>query len=150
MVILDEVQRLPQVLDIVQILIDDNIAQFILTGSAVKKLTNLLPGRVFRFVMDPLALPEFNPTDTDLESILLYGTLPGIYTLTDESNKEMALASYFHIYLEEEIRREALVRRLGAFSRFWEAVCQQSGKLISFRSLSQDIGVTHSTIPVPK
>lgn len=58
----------------------------------------------------------------------------------------MALASYFYIYLEEEIRREALVRRLGAFSRFWEAVCQQSGKLIGFRSLSQDVGVTHSTI----
>jgi len=145
-VILDEVQRLPQILDFVQILIDDNLAQFILTGSSVKKLTNLLPGRVFRFLMDPLSLSETRPGSADLDAILMYGTLPGIYTLTDDTDKEMALASYFNVYLEEEIRREALVRRLGAFARFWEAVCQQSGKLISFRALSQDIGVTHVTI----
>lgn len=146
LVVLDEVQRIPQLLDAVQILIDDGIAQFVLTGSSVKKLTNLLPGRVFRCVMDPLSLTEIQVSGADLEALLFYGTLPGIYTLADVAGKEMALDSYFHIYLEEEIRREALVRRLGPFSRFWEAMCQQSGKPISFRALSQDIGVTHATI----
>jgi uncharacterized protein len=146
LIVLDEVQRLPVLLDLVQILIDDNKAQFVLTGSSVKKLTNLLPGRVFRFVMDPLMLSEITPDLSHLDTLLWYGTLPGIYTLPDVASKDIALASYFYSYLEEEIRREALVRKLGAFSRFWEAVCQQSGQLISFRALSQDIGVTHATI----
>lgn len=143
LIVLDEVQRVPHLLDTVQTLIDDQVAQFIITGSSVKKLNNLLPGRVIRYVMDPLCLTEISDS---LPTLLLDGSLPGIYTLPSQAEKEHALSSYFTIYLEEEIRREAFVRQLGAFAKFWELVCQESGNIVSFRALSGDIGVSHTTV----
>ncbi|TAK74745.1 MAG: ATP-binding protein, partial [Gammaproteobacteria bacterium] len=126
-------------------------AQFILTGSSARKLKtghdlNLLPGRVVMLTMTPLLYQEFPEPRPKLDDMLLYGTLPGIATETDHQMQETDLYSYVTTYLEEEIRAEALVRNVGSFTRFLEVAAGEAGKQVSFTRLSQDVGVTDTTI----
>lgn len=149
LVILDEVQRVPVILDVVQDLIDRGKANFILTGSSARKLRrgtqiNLLPGRVVAFRLDPFSLQEFPATD--LNKILLYGSLPGILAVPVMADREIDLETYVTTYLEEEIRSEAAVRSLGNFARFVELAASESGNITNLRKLSQEIGVSHTTI----
>ncbi len=149
LVFLDEVQKVPAILDVVQDLIDRQKANFILTGSSARKLRrtdriNLLPGRVIALRMDPFILTE-SPA-TDLRDRLLFGALPGLLPVKDPSDKETDLASYVTTYLEEEIRAEAVVRNLGDFARFLELAASESGRIVNMRKLSQEIGVAHTTI----
>lgn len=149
LVILDEVQKVPDILDAVQDLVDRGKADFILTGSSARKLrrgahVNLLPGRVTTLRLDPFSLLEF-PSD-DLHERLLYGSLPGILATKGASDRETDLESYVTTYLEEEVRAEAVVRNLGHFARFLELAASESGKVVNLRKLSQEIGVSHTTI----
>lgn len=149
LVVLDEVQKVPLILDVVQDLIDRGIANFILTGSSARKLRrgahiNLLPGRVVAFHLDPFSLQEF--PSTNLNERLLYGSLPGILAVQSMSDRETDLESYVTTYLEEEVRAEAVVRNLGDFARFLELAASESGGIINLRKLSQEIGVSHTTI----
>lgn len=149
LVILDEVQKVPVILDVVQDLIDRGKANFVLTGSSARKLrrsanTNLLPGRVSVFKLDPFSLSEF-PSE-NLNERLLYGSLPGILAVADLSDRETDLESYVTTYLEEEVRAEAVVRNLGNFARFLEFAASESGGIVNLRKLSQEIGVSHTTI----
>lgn len=123
LVIIDEVQKVPELMDAVQDLIGRQIAQFILTGSSTRKLkhpkkVNLLPGRVVALRLDPLSLPELPPDAMNLEALLLYGSLPEILLTPSQKDKEIDLKTYVSTYLEEEVRAEALVRRLGKFAQF--------------------------------
>lgn len=150
LVIIDEVQKIPDILDLAQDLIDRKKAQFILTGSSARKLKrpssiNLLPGRVVALKLTPLTISELPDTD-NLEKLLLYGALPGIVVQKKMIDKESDLISYVTIFLEEEIRAEALARNIGSFSRFLELAASESGNIINFRKLSQEIGVAHTTI----
>ncbi|MDW7759591.1 MAG: AAA family ATPase [Acidobacteriota bacterium] len=157
-VFIDEIQKVPAVLDDIQVLIDRDKKIFALTGSSARKLRNrninLLPGRALHFRMDPLIYPEYRnaleiANVADLKRVLKNGELPGILTLVADSREKQArevLSSYVTAYLEEEIRAEALVRNLGAFSRFLKLAAEASGGLLSMRSMAQDIGVTHATI----
>ena len=149
LVILDEVQKVPVILDVVQDLIDHGKANFILTGSSSRKLrrgaqVNLIPGRIVAFRMDPFSLQEVPAKD--LNERLFYGSLPGILAVQKQSDRETDLESYVTIYLEEEIRAEAAVRNLGDFARFLELAASESGGIINLRKLSQEIGVSHTTI----
>lgn len=149
LVLLDEIQRVPEMMDVVQHLIDQGVAQFILTGSSALKLRrghsiNLLPGRLVTLRLDPLVRKEY--VLDDLEKILAYGALPGIATQEDDDDKEIDLRSYVENYLEEEVRAEALVRNVASFGRFLELAGLESGRLVSLRSISQEIGVSHTTI----
>jgi uncharacterized protein len=149
LVLLDEIQKAPALLDVAQDLIDRKVANFIFTGSSARKLyrgakTNLLPGRVVALRLDPFTLTEL--TSAAVEERLFYGALPGIVQTKDRKNKEIDLESYVTIYLEEEVRSEALVRNLGAFARFLEYAASESGNIVNFRKLSQEIGVAHTTI----
>jgi len=149
LVILDEVQKVPGILDVVQDLIDRRQANFILTGSSARKLrrgtpVNLLPGRVTTFKIDPFSLSELPAKD--LNERLLFGSLPGILMTGGDSDRETDLQSYVTTYLEEEIRAEAVVRNLGDFARFLELAASESGGIINLRKLSQEIGVAHTTI----
>jgi predicted AAA+ superfamily ATPase len=146
LVVLDEVQKIPEIMDAVQFLIDEGIAQFVLTGSSARRLTNLLPGRVMVHHLDPICLAEFGDDVPSLDALLLFGSLPGVLSIADYRDRELELQSYVTVYLEEEIRKEALIRNLGAFSRFLQLACIESGQLISFRNLSQEVGVGHTTI----
>lgn len=151
LIFIDEVQKIPAVMDTVQSLVDEGQAQFILTGSSARKLKiasriNLLPGRVVQLAMPPLIYEEFPDPKPHLEDFLLWGSLPGIVTLKEDEEKETDLYSYVSGYLEEEIRAEAAVRNLGHFSRFLEIAAGESGKQLNFAKISQEIGVAHNTI----
>jgi predicted AAA+ superfamily ATPase len=151
LIFIDEVQKIPRVMDIAQHLMDGQKAQFILSGSSARKLKtgkeiNLLPGRVVSLHMTPLLYQELAPLNPTLEHLLLYGTLPGIMTEVDFPSKEIDLYSYVSTYLEDEIRAEALVRNIGHFSRFLEVAAGEAGKQLNFTRLSQDIGIADTTI----
>lgn len=149
LVVIDEIQKVPSLMDTIQDLIDRKQAQFLLTGSSARKLRrnssiNLLPGRLVTLHLDPLVHQEI--PQASLETLLFHGSLPGICTLDDEADKEADLRSYVETYLEEEVRAEALVRHMGPFARFLELAGLESGKIVSFRAMSQDLGVSHTTI----
>lgn len=150
LVILDEVQKVPELLDVVQDAVDRELAQFVLCGSSARRLrrggANLLPGRVVTVRLDPLSLEEVPEAAPHLEQLLYHGSLPGIWTVPDPSDREVDLESYVQTYLEQEVRSEALVRSLGSFARFLELAALESGRPVSFRSLSQEVGVSHTTI----
>ncbi len=147
-VILDEIQKVPALLDVVQAHVDKKAAQFILSGSSARKLrrggANLLPGRIVALRLDPLTFDEF-PAQS-LDDLLRYGSLPAICTESNAAHREEDLRSYVQTYLEEEVRAEAIVRSVGSFARFLELAALESGNLVSFRALSQQIGVSHTTV----
>jgi len=148
LVMLDEIQLVPELLDEAQALVDRHAAQFLLTGSSARKLrragVNLLPGRVVSLKMDPLSIDE--SADAPLDRRLAYGSLPGIMSAPDDNARQLDLDSYVDTYLQEEIRQEAIVRNLGAFSRFLELAASESGLVVNFSDLASRIGVTHTTI----
>lgn len=151
LIVIDEIQKVPALLDVVQDLIDQNIAQFILTGSSARKLrqgskVNLLPGRLVVLHLDPLLVDEIKDLNPLLEDVLYDGTLPGILTIPNPEYRERDLFSYVTTYLEEEVRAEALVRNIGMFSKFLALAASESGGIIQPRKISQDIGVAHTTI----
>ena len=151
LIFIDEVQKIPAIMDSIQYLIDNHVAQFILTGSSARKLKhssniNLLPGRFVALTMDALNFIELPQPKFSLEELLLYGSLPGILSQESDKMKEVDLNSYVSTYLEEEIRAEALVRNIGAFSRFLELSASDAGLIVNFTKLSQEIGVADSTI----
>ncbi len=149
LVIVDEMQKVPALLDVVQDLIDRGRANFVLTGSSARKLrrgaaVNLLPGRVATFRLDPFSLRE--APARQVNERLLYGSLPGMLAVPDASDRDADLESYVTAYLEEEVRAEALVRQVGDFARFLELAASESGRIVNLRRLSQEIGVSHTTI----
>ncbi len=150
-IFIDEVQKIPAIMDIAQYLLDKKLAKIILTGSSARKLKtgkgiNLLPGRVVSLNLSPFLYEEIKNLNFNLEELLLYGTLPGIILEKDNNLRETDLHSYVTTYLEEEVRAEALVRNVGQFSRFLEIAAGESGKQLNFTRLSQDIGVADTTI----
>jgi predicted AAA+ superfamily ATPase len=149
LVVIDEVQKVPKVLDPIQQLIDKKIAKFIITGSSARKLMqqseiNLLPGRVISYKMTPLSYQE--NTDLSLDHHLYFGSLPEIALVKNRADKEEQLRSYVETYLEEEIRKEALLRKLPDFVKFLELSSIESGNIVNYSSIAQEIGVSHLTV----
>jgi predicted AAA+ superfamily ATPase len=149
LIAVDEVQRVPALMDVGQELIDAGVAQFVFTGSSARKLRrgrdiNLLPGRVVALRLDPLLLEEHTPGR--LEEVLLYGSLPAIRSLGRAADKETDLRSYSETYLEEEVRQEALVRQVGAFGRFLQMAALESGRITNYANVSRQVGVSALTV----
>jgi uncharacterized protein len=150
-IFIDEVQKIPNIMDAVQHFIDKRQAQFILSGSSARKLKqghqlNWLPGRVVVVSMTPFLISELPKSLQNIEDILIYGTLPDIITSNSLEDREDDLLSYVRTYLEEEVRAEALVRNVGDFARFLEVAAGESGGQINFTRLSQDVGIADTTI----
>lgn len=165
---IDEVQKIPQLLDGCQYLIDKykNKLCVILSGSSARKLrargVNLLPGRIIVEHLHSLTIPEIKNTETQriislkikeknkvnfkitLDELLIYGTMPGI--LSEKEFKKNLLDSYVSTYLQEEIRAEALTRNLGAFSKFLELSALESGGSPNLSNLSQQTGIPINTV----
>ena len=141
LVVIDEIQKVPVLTDCVQILIDDGIAQFVLTGSSSRQIKNLLPGRVIRVQLGPLTLEEFAGQEYGLEDILMTGTLPAMVANRDADFREQTLGTYSALYLDEEIRKEALVRNIGAFARFLEAASFSQGQILNYSNVSAECSV---------
>lgn len=145
-VIIDEIQKIPSLTDTIQVLIDEKKAQFIITGSSARKIKNLLPGRVIKYTLSPLMLEEVQSTEIDLSYILENGTLPEIYSIRYQDAVEEILETYVNLYLEEEVRKELLVRNIGAFGNFLQLACIESGNHLNLSAIGSEIGVSHNTI----
>ena len=149
-VFIDEVQRVPALLDVVQLFIDQQPGRFrfLLSGSSARKLrrgqANLLPGRVHVHYMHPLTTRELGD-DFDLNRALAHGTLPGIYAERDPALRAADLRSYADTYLREEIQAEALVRNLGGFSRLLDLVAAASGHILNLQSLCKRASLGYET-----
>ncbi len=148
-VVIDEVQKLPVLLDLVHQQIELGRFQFALTGSSARKLkqrgVNLLAGRAFVYHLFPLTSREIG-APFSLQSALEWGTLPRQFALADASDKEEYLRSYAHTYLQEEITQEQIVRRLEPFRRFLPVAAQMSGQVINFARIARDVGATIPTV----
>ncbi|MCL2417300.1 MAG: AAA family ATPase [Bacteroidales bacterium] len=145
LVIIDEVQKIPQLLDEVHWLISNRNIRFILCGSSARKLlrcgANLLGGRALRTVMYPLVSAEI--PGFDLLRAVRNGMLPRHYTA---QNPQRRLQAYIGDYLNEEIRAEALSRNLLSFTRFMEIAAQSNGEMIVYKNIAQDCGVSANTV----
>ena len=172
-VFVDEAQAVPAVFDAVQVLYDRSRLRwkFVLCGSSARKLrqtgANLLPGRSLLHRLFPLILAE-RPVATDapatsfvlpisaagagsffpaagLEERLAYGDLPGV-VLLDEADRTRILSTFAAVYLEEEIRREALVRDWGGFVNFLRLAARESGNVVNYANISREVGLSVPTI----
>lgn len=144
--IVDEIQKLPSLLDEIQVLIDEHKIQCILTGSSARKLRkggiNLLGGRARSFHLHPFCWNELQK-DYKLDRCLEFGTLPPIY-LSD--SPQLDLKAYCGDYLQQEILHEGLTRNLPAFSRFLEHAALLNGQLIQYTKIHEHTGIAVSTI----
>ncbi len=150
-IFIDEVQRLPSILNTVQALIDsDKRLKFYLTGSSARKLkrggANLLPGRVINHVLGPIIAKELD-YKFNIRRALQYGFLPEILSLTHEAEKKEILLSYGSNYIREEIQAEALVRSLESFTRFLNELCKWTGSFIDYTKLSKRAQISRHTCP---
>ncbi len=145
-VIVDEVQRVPALLNEVHRAIEDRGMVFALCGSSSRKLktagTNLLAGRAVLRRMHPF-LPEELGAEFDLEAAIRLGTLPVILGSPDP---EDALKAYARLYLKEEIQAEALVRNLPGFARFLPIAALFHGQVLNVSSLARDAGAARTTV----
>jgi predicted AAA+ superfamily ATPase len=145
-VFVDEVQRLPQLLNDVHSLIESHKGKirFLLTGSSARKLkrggANLLAGRAWTLHLHPLTHRE---GVGNLRRALSFGTLPAIYL--DEASPERSLKAYVDTYLKEEIQQEALTRKVEGYVRFLEVAAQMNGAPLNFSSIARDCGVSMPT-----
>ena len=143
---MDEIQRLPNLLNEVHRLIEERKLKFALTGSSARKLrssgVNLLAGRAHRYFMYPFTPKELD-CDFSLNKALSYGALPLIQMQKD---KKSALNSYVQMYLKEEIKAEALVRNLTGFVRFLPVLALYHGQVINISSTARDAGVSRTTV----
>ncbi|MCY4265259.1 MAG: AAA family ATPase [Gammaproteobacteria bacterium] len=144
-IVIDEVQKVPQILDEVHRLIENEGLNFVLCGSSARKLmrggANLLGGRAWRFHLHPLTwreVPEF-----DLLQALNRGLIPSHY---DCSEYKQALAGYVTDYLKEEVFDEGLIRNIAAFSRFFDALSFSHGEELNFSSVARDCGMDSKTV----
>ena len=145
-VVIDEVQRVPALLDEVHRLIESRRLRFVLSGSSARKLrsggVNLLAGRAMVEHLYPLVSAE-RSFQVDLDDALRYGTLPLSITGDDPA---AYLTAYAETYLQEEIRAEALTRSIGGFSRFLEIAARQNGQVTNVSAISRDAAVSRSTV----
>jgi len=145
-VCVDEVQRLPQLLNEVHRFIEDRRLRFILCGSSARKLkregTNLLAGRAVRRVMHPFVPAELG-ADFSLNAALTFGTLPVIWQAEDRHD---ALRSYARLYLREEIQAEALVGHLPGFARFLPIAALFHAQTLNIATLGRDAQAARTTV----
>lgn len=145
-IVLDEVQRAPEVLNEVHRLIEDRGTVFALTGSSARKLRrsgiNLLAGRALTLRMHPLTAEEQGPA-FDLQQSLVRGHLPAVFS---EPEPEKYLQSYVQTYLREEVLQEGLTRNLSAFTRFLEAISFSHAAPLNLAEVARECAVDRKTV----
>lgn len=140
-VVIDEVQRIPELLNEVHRLIESKKIRFLLTGSSARNLrkkgTNLLAGRALRYNMHPLVVQEMGDV-FDLTHVLKYGLLPFAVTHADPKKY---LESYVQTYVREEVLQEGLTRNIGTFARFLEVASFCQGQVLNTSEISRELSV---------
>lgn len=145
-VVIDEIQKVPALLNEVHRIIEEKKIKFILSGSSARKLrksgVNLLAGRAITYNLFPLVSKEVN-FNLDIEKQVAYGMLPTSFL---SKNPKKYLRTYTETYLKEEIKEEALTRNVGNFARFLEIAARQSGQVTNTSSIARDSGVARQTV----
>ena len=152
-VVLDEVQRVPALLDVVHGLIEDDARRgtasrrrFVLTGSSARKLrhggVDLLAGRAALTALHPYIAAELGD-DFDLEQALRSGTIP---VVVEAADPERVLRAYAALYVREEVQQEGLVRSAGDFARFLEVVSFSHGEPVNASAVARECGVGRKTV----
>lgn len=147
-VIIDEIQLIPELLNEVHWLIVRQGIHFILCGSSARKLrrrgVNTLGGRAVRNVLYPLVSAEI--PDFDIVKAVNRGMMPTHYLANNERQLKKRLQAYVSVYLKEEIAAEALVRKLSSFNRFMEVAALTNGEMVNYNNLAQDCGIDAKTV----
>lgn len=145
-VILDEIQRVPELLNEVHRLIESKRYKFVLTGSSARKIRrsgqNLLAGRALTYFMYPLTALELG-TDFNLTEYQKFGGLPSVFS---EENKPKFLASYVQTYLQQEVVSEGISRNLGAFARFLETASFSQGSVLNMSEVAREAAVGRKVV----
>jgi predicted AAA+ superfamily ATPase len=145
-IVIDEVQKLPPLLDEVHRLIESRGFRFVLTGSSARKLrrtgVNLLAGRARTLSMHPFTSSELGAR-FDLSRAIRHGLLPSVWTHDDP---EEYLRSYVGTYLREEVQQEALVRNIASFRRFLEAASFSQASVLNVQAVAADCGINRKTV----
>ena len=145
LVIIDEIQKVPELLDIVHSLMVDKGLWFILSGSSSRRLkrsgANTLGGRAIPETLFPLVWPEV--TDFQLDRAVQNGMIPRHYMVEDATKR---LSGYVKVYMDEEIREEGEVRELDAFERFMEVAAISDGEILNYSNIASDCGVSAKTV----
>ena len=145
LVIVDEIQKVPELLDVVHSLMVDRGLFFILSGSSARKLkrsgANTLGGRAIPETLYPLVWPEV--TDFQIDRAVQNGMIPRHYMVEDATKR---LSGYVKVYLDEEIREEGEVRQLDAFERFMEVAAISDGEMLNYSNIAADCGVSAKTV----
>ncbi|MDQ1335255.1 MAG: uncharacterized protein QG552_2205 [Thermodesulfobacteriota bacterium] len=145
-IVIDEIQKIPPLLDEVHRLIEKRGLRFILTGSSARKLrrggVNLLGGRALTLRMYPLTAAELKG-DFELSRALNHGLIPLAYTAQDPRD---FLESYTQVYLQEEIAQEGLIRNIGSFTRFLESASFSQGSILNVSTVARDCAVPRKTV----
>lgn len=148
-VVIDEVQKLPRLLDTVHRFIERRRLKFALSGSSARKLkaggANLLGGRAATLQLFPLTCTELGAS-FELTEALDFGTLPALFGLKGAAAKTTFLRSYALTYLKEEVWSEQLVRKLDPFRRFLEVAAQSQGKIVNASNIARDTGADDKTV----
>lgn len=143
---IDEIQRVPELLNEIHRLIEKNKLKFILTGSSARKLrkkgTNLLAGRALTYAMHPLTSRELGK-DFDLKRALNLGMLPSIWSQTEPKKY---LQAYLKTYLREEVQEEGLTRNLSSFSRFMEVATFSQGSVLNLSNVGRDADIHRKVV----
>ncbi|MBI3554937.1 MAG: ATP-binding protein [Deltaproteobacteria bacterium] len=146
LVVIDEIQKQPALMDEVHDLIESRGIRFLLTGSSARKLrrshTSLMAGRAKTLQLHPFCYPEI-ADQFDLNRVLHYGSLPPVYLADDPWDE---LRSYAGDYLKEEILAEAIARRIENFSRFLVTAATSNAELLNYESIANDAQVPARTV----
>ena len=147
-VVIDEIQLIPELLNEVHWLITRQSLHFVLSGSSARKLkrkgVNTLGGRALKNVLYPLVSAEI--PDFDLIKAVNRGMLPTLYLATSDRLVMKRMQAYVSVYLKEEIAAEALVRKLYSFNRFLEVAALTNGEMVNYNNIAQDCGIDAKTV----
>lgn len=147
LIVIDEIQKVPELLDEVHRLIEEKKFCFLLTGSSARKLVrsgvNLLGGRAGKCYLFPFVYPEVKDFDFTLSHIFSSGLLPSAFL---SETPDVVLENYISTYLYDEIQSEGAVRNLPAFSRFLEIAALSNGNILNFTRVSSDIGISKTSV----
>lgn len=143
-VVIDEIQKVPALLNVVHQCIQERGTRFVLTGSSARKLkrgaADMLAGRAFLNYIFPFTHQELGG-DFDLNHVLTWGSLPQMTNTPDDQDKIRFLKAYTRAYIQEEIVAEQVVRKLEPFRSFLEIAAQQNAEIVNYSSLGRDVGV---------
>lgn len=150
LIVIDEIQKCPELLDEVHLLIEERNIRFLLTGSSARKLrsggVNLLGGRAAQIILHPLVYPEIHALEEypyTLDHIFSSGLLPSMYC---SDQPEIDLGDYVHVYLNEEIAAERVTRKLPQFSRFLQIAAMTNSQMLNYTNVASDVGVSRQAV----